>query len=37
MDGSWLWAVRALYADVPMSVRTVHGLSPCFQASIGFA
>jgi hypothetical protein len=35
MDGSWLRAVRALYADVPMSVRTAQGLSPCFQASIG--
>jgi hypothetical protein len=33
--GEWLQAVRALYADVPMSVRTASGLSACFQARIG--
>jgi hypothetical protein len=35
LDGSWLRAVQALYADVPMSVRTAAGLSPCFQATLG--
>ena len=32
---SWLRAVQALYADVPMSVRTSEGLSPSFQARLG--
>jgi hypothetical protein len=31
----WLRAVQALYADVPMSVRTSAGLSPSFQATLG--
>ena len=35
LGGSWLRAVQALYADVPMSVRTADGLSPCFQARLG--
>jgi len=35
LGGSWLQAMQALYADVPMSVRTASGLSPCFQASLG--
>ena len=35
LGGSWLRAVQALYADVPMSVRTADGLSPCFQAQLG--
>ncbi|KAL4855790.1 Retrovirus-related Pol polyprotein from type-2 retrotransposable element R2DM [Chlorella vulgaris] len=35
MGGSWLRAVQALYADVPMAVRTTGGLSPCFQARLG--
>ena len=35
LAGNWLRAVQALYADVPMSVRTAAGLSPCFQATIG--
>jgi hypothetical protein len=35
LSGSWLRAVQALYADVPMSVRTAGGLSPCFQARLG--
>ena len=33
--GEWLRAVQALYADVPMAVRTAAGLSPCFQATVG--
>lgn len=33
--GAWLRAVHALYANVPISVRTAAGLSPCFQATIG--
>ena len=35
LGGEWLRAVQALYADVPMAVRTAAGLSPCFQASVG--
>ena len=35
LSGEWLRAVQALYADVPMSVRTAAGLSPCFQANVG--
>ena len=35
--GEWLQAVQALYADVPMAVRTAAGVSPCFQARIGRA
>jgi hypothetical protein len=33
--GEWLRAVQALYADVPMAVRTSAGISPCFQATLG--
>ena len=32
---AWVEAVQALYADVPMSVRTAAGLSPCFQCRVG--
>ena len=35
LDGSWLRAVQALYADVPMSAPTADALSPCFQAQLG--
>jgi hypothetical protein len=35
LGGSWLRSVQALYADVPMSVRTASGLTPCFQARLG--
>jgi len=35
LGGEWLRAVQALYADVPMAVRTADGLSTCFQATIG--
>ena len=33
--GEWLAAVRALYAEVPMSVRTAEGLAECFMATLG--
>ncbi len=29
--GEWLAAVRALYAEVPMSVRTAEGLAECIM------
>ena len=35
LGGEWLRAVQALYADVPMAVRTAGGLSPGFQATVG--
>ena len=35
LSGEWLRAVQALYADVPMAVRTAGGLSPGFHASMG--
>lgn len=35
LGGEWLRAVQALYADVPMAVRTSAGISPCFQATMG--
>jgi hypothetical protein len=35
LSDSWLRAVQALYASVPMSVRTADGPSPCFQSRIG--
>lgn len=35
LGGNWLRGVQALYADVPMSVCTANGPSPCFQARIG--
>lgn len=35
LGGDWLRAVQALYADVPMAVRTAAGLAPSFQASVG--
>ena len=31
LGSSWLRVVQALCANVPMSVRTADGLSPCFQ------
>ena len=35
VDTAWLAAAQALYSNVPMSVRTSAGLSPCFQAVTG--
>jgi hypothetical protein len=35
LGGEWLRAVQALYADVPMAVRTADGVSAPFQARIG--
>jgi hypothetical protein len=35
LGGNWLRALQALYANVPMAVRTAGGLSPCFQARLG--
>ena len=35
LGGEWLRAVKALYADVAMAVRTSAGISPCFQATMG--
>jgi len=35
LGGEWRRAVQALYADVPMAVRTAGGLSPGFQATVG--
>ena len=32
LGGEWLRAVQALYADVPMAVRTADGVSAPFQA-----
>ncbi len=29
LGGEWLQAVKALYADVPMAVSTLAGISPC--------
>ena len=37
MDTAWLAAAQALYTNVPMSVRTSAGLSPCFQAVTGLS
>ena len=35
VNPGWLEAAQALYADVPMSVRTSAGLSACFQSQVG--
>lgn len=35
LGGSWLQAVQALYADVPMAVRTASGVAAPFQARQG--
>jgi hypothetical protein len=35
LGGSWLRAVQALYADVPMAVRIASGLTAPFQAKVG--
>ena len=35
LGGEWQAAVRALYAEVPMSVRTEEGLAECFLATLG--
>jgi len=35
IGGTMLLAIRAMYADVPVCVRTAEGLSGCFQSVLG--
>ena len=35
LGGAWLAAVRALYAEVPMAIRTDEDLLDCFLATLG--
>ncbi len=35
LDGAWLAAVRALYAEVPMAIRTDEDLLDCFLVILG--
>ncbi len=35
VEGTMLQAIQAMYADVPVCVRTAEGLSGCFQSTLG--